>query len=120
MGKLVGKIDDVEIVFLHYAAQEEAAEKWLRRCERINWDNLLIKFSQMNSCSEDDLRAFNAIPLNRKICFTTKPHPELSCAIHCSGFESDESGILNDTDRYAWYVDLEKWLNGNCERYELG
>lgn len=120
LGKLVGRIDDVEIVFLHYATQGEAAEKWRRRCERINWDNLLIKFSQMNFCSEDDLRAFDVIPFNRKICFTATPHPELNCAVHCPGFESDENGILNDTDCYARYVDLEKWLNGNCERYELG
>lgn len=118
--KIVGGLDDVEIVFLHYATKEEAEEKWRRRCDRINWDNLFIKFSQMNACTEDDLRAFDAIPFKNKICFTATAHPELGCAIHCPGFESDEGGILNDTDRYARYIDLEKWLNGGFERYELG
>lgn len=29
-------------------------------------------------------------------------------------------GVLNDTDYYARYIDLEKWLNSEPERYELG
>lgn len=29
-------------------------------------------------------------------------------------------GVLNDTDYYARYIDLEKWLGSEPERYELG
>lgn len=29
-------------------------------------------------------------------------------------------GVLNDTDYYARYIDLEKWLNSEPERYRLG
>lgn len=120
LGKIVGKVGDVEIVFLHYPSKEEAAEKWRRRCDRINWDNLFIKFSQMNGCTEADLREFDAIPFGNKICFTVAPRPDLQCAIYCPGFESTEKGIVNDTDCYARYIDLEKWLNASCEKYDLG
>lgn len=112
MGKIIGRVDDVEIVFLHYQSKDEAREKWQRRCERINYNNILIKFSQMNGCTEDDLQAFDSIPLKSKICFTALPRPDLSCAIYYPGFENEERGILNDTDYYSRYIDLEKWING--------
>lgn len=120
MGKMVGRADDVEIVFLHYPTKEEAFEKWRRRCNRINWNNLFIKFSEMNGCTETDLEAFDAISFKNKICFTADPQPLLECAIHCPGFEHGEYGILNDTDCYSRYIDLEAWLNVGCEKYDLG
>lgn len=118
--KIVGRVDDIEIVFLHYPTKEEASEKWFRRCARINWDNLFIKFSEMNGCTEADLQAFDAIPFKSKICFTVESRPDLECAIYCPGFECGESGILNDTDYYSRYIDLEAWLNAGCEKYDLG
>ena len=48
----IGKIGDVEMMFLHYKSNEEAIEKWNRRVDRINWDNLLIKFNDNNGCTE--------------------------------------------------------------------
>ena len=35
----------VEIHFLHYKSNEEAAEKWKRRVKRINFNNILFKLS---------------------------------------------------------------------------
>lgn len=97
LSKIVGRAEDVEIVFLHYPTREEALEKWRRRCERINWKNLFIKFSQMNGCTEHDLQAFDAIPFDRKICFTAVPRPDLSCAIHYPGFERSGGGVSSTT-----------------------
>ncbi|WP_197428733.1 DUF1919 domain-containing protein [Phnomibacter ginsenosidimutans] len=41
----IGMLNDVEIHFLHYHNAEEAATKWKRRCQRINKQNMLIKFA---------------------------------------------------------------------------
>ena len=119
LGKPVARLDDIEVVFLHYPSPMEAAEKWARRCERINWDDVFIKFSQMNCCTEEDLRAFDAIPFRNKLCFTASPRPELACAVHFPGY-SERGGVLNDTDYYSRYIDLEEWLNCEPERYHIG
>lgn len=119
LGKPVARLDDIEVVFLHYPSPEEAAEKWARRCKRINWDNVFIKFSQMNCCTEGDLRAFDAIPFRNKLCFTASLGPELACAVHFPGY-NERGGVLNDTDYYSRYIDLEEWLNGEPERYLIG
>ena len=41
----MGKLNDVEIHFLHYKSPEEAYEKWNRRRQRINFKNLIVKFN---------------------------------------------------------------------------
>ena len=42
----IGKLgNDVEIHFLHYKSETEAQEKWNRRLKRMNFNNILFKFS---------------------------------------------------------------------------
>ena len=41
--KLIGLINnEIEVVFLHYSNPEIAIEKWKRRCQRVNFDNLIV------------------------------------------------------------------------------
>ena len=53
---------------------EEAEEKWRRRAARINWNNIIYKFSEMNGCTAADLKAFDALPAARKVVFTHKDY----------------------------------------------
>lgn len=70
--KIIGKIDDVEIVFLHYKTFVEAKEKWEKRCKRINYSKLIIKFNDQNLCSEKHIQLFSDLPYDNKICFSSK------------------------------------------------
>lgn len=107
--RLIGVLDDVEIVLLHYASKEEALTKWRRRCQRINYDNILIKFSEQNLCSEDALQAFDKLPYKNKIVFTHKDYALQSQII----FEefTNYHEVPNDTTHFNRYIDLVKWLN---------
>ena len=68
----IGKLKDIEIFFLHYKSEEEAREKWERRCKRINWEKLIIKFNDQNNCNEEDIQQFINLPYKNKIFFTCK------------------------------------------------
>ena len=70
IGLLGGK---VEIHFLHYHSEQEAEEKWYRRCKRVNFDDLLIIGMDQNLCSENDIIAFDTLPFKNKIMFSTHP-----------------------------------------------
>lgn len=70
IGLLDGK---VEIHFLHYHTEAEAAEKWYRRSARVNFENLLIIGMQQNLCSQKDIIEFNSLPFTNKIIFTSTP-----------------------------------------------
>lgn len=116
LDKPIGMLDDVEVVFLHYRTAEEAAQKWERRVGRVNWDNLFIKFSQMNGCSVEDLSKFDQIAFPNKVCFTAEPHPEIECAaFHPAATANGQ--ILNDTDRFMQGFGLFEWLNNTPASY---
>lgn len=118
--KPIGVLDDIEIVFLHYKTREEAKEKWDRRTARVNFDNIILKFSQMNLCTEEELREFDSLKHERKLMFTARKHPELSCAMYYPGYEK-ENIIINDTGDFPAKVNLNKILNAPmCKYMESG
>lgn len=39
----VAKLGDIEIYFMHYHSEEEAADKWYRRVKRINPNHMIFK-----------------------------------------------------------------------------
>ncbi len=108
----VGKLDDIEVVFLHYKTEEEAREKWERRKSRINWDNLYIKFSMMNCCNMEHLNEFKNVDYEAKVVFVN--NKELTslgdCFVYVPGYESRED-VGNDTNNYADYFDINYFLN---------
>jgi len=108
--KPIGRIDDVEIVFLHCHSQDEALTKWNRRKARVNLDNLVVKMSEMNQCSEELVRAFDTLPFDRKFIFTTKDYGLKSQVIFKEW--AGKSEIENDTSDFRKYINLENWING--------
>lgn len=110
LDKPIGRIDDVEIVFLHCHSNEEALTKWNRRKARMDLNNLVVKMSEMNGCSEEHLRLFDALPYKRKFVFTTKDYGLKSQVIYKEWYGKDE--IKNDTTDFRKYVNLENWING--------
>ena len=46
----VGILEDIELHFLHYNSEIEAKNKWNRRKKRINYSNILFKFSDNDLC----------------------------------------------------------------------
>lgn len=107
----LGRIDDVEVVFRHYKTAVEAVEKWERRKKRINYNNLIIKFSEMNLCTDDLINKFLAMPYENKFAFVRNPQkiidPRL---IYYPGYESMEF-LPEDTKYYSKYINLNTLIN---------
>lgn len=104
----IGKLDDVEIVFLHYKDAEEARVKWNRRKARINWSNVYYKFTEMNGCSMDDLKAFEKLKLERKVLFVSEDY-----GLHNQIIFKEFQGLHNvpdDTTRFK-YINPIKFIN---------
>ena len=107
----IARLKDIEIIFLHYKTPEEAKEKWERRAARINYDNLIFKFSKMNLCTEKALQAFDALEADKKICFLP---PEEADTIKCGVSFKSSAGMAEikyETDEYARYIDLTRMIN---------
>jgi uncharacterized protein (DUF1919 family) len=110
----IGLLDDVEIVFLHYPTREEALEKWTRRVGRINWEHLIVKFSQQNGAAESHLRAFDRLPFPVKFVFTTRDYGLASQVIY-----EESRGLPDIYDEvicFRKYLDLSSLINGKLVR----
>ena len=107
IGWLDGK---VEIHFLHYYTEEEAAEKWYRRASRVNWDDMFIVGMEQNLCTIDEIKAFDKLPFDKKIFFSSKDLPELMSNCYIQEFKTD--GEVGDPYRKAdiFYRELIKRL----------
>ena len=106
---IVGKIEDVEICFLHYLNEEEAREKWNRRKKRINWNNIVYKFNDQNLCTYKEIKAFNDFEAKNKICFTAKKYDDIN-SIQIKKYEKYEY-VLDDIKSYKKYFNIYKFLN---------
>lgn len=107
----IGVLDDVEIIFLHYADEKIAKEKWERRVKRINWNNLIFKFSYMNNCTKEHLKVFDEMNLQgKKFMFISTDEHKYDCGIVYPGYEKDTQ-IWNDTWYWNKYLDVIGLIN---------
>ena len=75
---LIGRVGDVELHMLHYHDKEVARRKWESRVGRVNYGRILYKLNDQNGATEDDLMAFDALPLEHKVVFSAREHPRVS------------------------------------------
>lgn len=112
---IIGKIDDVEICFLHYSNINEINQKWNRRSKRINWNNIIYKFNDQNLCTYKELEEFYRFNAKNKICFTAKKYEELK-TIQLKKYKKNEY-VLSDTNPrdYKKEFNVYNYIN-NIER----
>lgn len=108
----IGRISDhVDVIFLHCQTKQEAYEKWTRRCERVNLNNLIVKFSEMNMCEESHIERFEELPFKKKILLLAKPHEGIHSGIVVNRYTRGGYEISNDTLYYDKFVNLEYLIN---------
>lgn len=79
----------MEIHFLHYKNATEAETKWRRRIERINLDKLLILGTELDLCTENDIKNFDSLDFNEKV-FLTRFNYQLDSTLHIKEFETNQ------------------------------
>lgn len=92
---IIGKIDDIEIMFLHYPEFKEAKNKWMKRASRVNYDKIIYKFNDQNGCTVEDLKEFDKFKAKSKILFTAKKYEGIDSYV-LSQFEKD-GYVVDDT-----------------------
>ena len=106
----IGRIDDVEIIFLHYHSEKEARDKWNRRKNRIHWDNLYFKMSEQNLCTNEALLKFDKLPTEKKFVFVSQNYNLKSQIVFKDWLGKGE--VPNDTTNFRRYINIINWLNG--------
>lgn len=110
----IGILKDIELHFLHYANQEEAYEKWNKRKNRINYENIFFKMNDDNKCSLKLLKEFDTLDLKNKIIFAAFNYKELDNLIHFTDPRGN-GNVGTDLFYYDQYFDVVNWLNGETQ-----
>lgn len=115
---IVGVLGDtgIEIVFMHYHSEQEILEKWERRKARVNYDNMIVKFSDSDPARDDSyINEFEKLPFENKICFTGKPYPSCKSVIHMK--ECNKIGYAYYEWAYSYkYYNFVKVANLLCKK----
>lgn len=107
----VARLDDIEIYFIHYHSEEEAAEKWYRRTKRINWDNIIFKISHRESFTNEDIEVFAALDLPNKLIIAEKGNTYKTVIIPgISTYVGDETPLIFE------HLDVTEYLNSLTEK----
>lgn len=116
--KPIGILDDVEIVFLHYKSQAEALEKWNRRKARVNFDNIFIKMSRMDLCTEKEIQEFDLLPFKNKFFLNNRLPQKYTSEVYWNEEWHDE-GIYRDTEPFPGNIRLIQLLGKRPEQYNI-
>ena len=106
----IGKIDDIEIQFLHYENQFEAKEKWTRRCKRINKHNIFIIDTDRDGFKTSYVERYDKINYP-KIIFTSKQNDKQFMIQIKEYIEKDCVGDLYNDCYLFKYVNFVNWIN---------
>ncbi len=83
----IGRLDDIEIHFMHYGTCEDARESWERRKARINYDKIFVLSTDRDGFDDTVYQLWKTIPYP-KVLFTA--HREFTeDAIFYPEFETD-------------------------------
>jgi len=105
----IAKLHDIEIFFMHYKNEEEVIEKWNRRINKINWNDLIIIFAENETCNYEIIKKFDALSFKNKICFTKNDYPEIksSCFIE----EMTDPTRVWDVETIMKHFNITKFIN---------
>jgi uncharacterized protein (DUF1919 family) len=113
----IGKLGTgIEIQFLHYKTEEEARDKWERRKQRINWDNLFIACTDRDGMTKQLMTAFDDLSYENKVLFTAQPYTTIKSAHYLKAFKKDK--IVGDLYNQRYVVsqnfNIEEWLSNKA------
>lgn len=116
----VGKLgNELTLNFVHYKTFEQAKEKWLTRCKRINKDNMFFILIDRDGCTIEIAKRFDSLPFKNKVILTYREMPDISCAFVKPEWEDcGKTRVLTEYlskfsgKRYIDAFDYVSFLNG--------
>lgn len=112
----VGRLDDVDIHFLHAKTNDQAIRDWNERKKRVNFNRIIVKFSTQNDWSKRLCEEFRdwEFPEENKLFFTTRKMLNTNYEVV---FKRDQ-GFKDTRDEgrfYSRYVNITRVLNQTIE-----
>lgn len=113
----VARLDDVELRFVHYHSDEEAAEKFRERTKRIIWDNIYVICTDHGPMQTDPdyVGRFDKLPF-KKIMFVSRDEPIYEWMVKVPYFHNRDIYLMTDCANfrgqrfYETQFDIHAWI----------
>lgn len=110
----IGRIDDVDVHFLHAHSKEQALSDWNRRKSRVNFSRVIIKFSTQNHWTLEQCEEFKEwdFPTENKLFFST----QRTIGTNYEKIfvrDKDESNTRDEGKYYTKYVNMTQIINNS-------
>lgn len=110
----IGIVNGIEVHFLHYKTEQEAFEKWTKRCKRVANTEIFYKFDDRDGATAQHINQFLSLNLTNSVCFTKDAihHPN-HVQVPMPKKETSVMDGLSLFNASIQYFNLEQWLAGN-------
>lgn len=108
LGYPIGILNErFEIHFLHYKNAIDAETAWLRRCERINFGNLAVKFDgSKDEASAASMIEFDSLPFKKKVLINNSSnYSGLSYELNCTNWIMDGAKMFRISHQEFDFLD---------------
>ena len=110
----VGVVNGIEIHFLHYETEQEAFDKWTKRCKRVANGQVFFKFDDRDGATAEQVNAFLKLELPNSVCFSQNKLAHHPNHVHIP-MPSKESSVMDGFKLFPEsikYFDLNTWIKG--------
>ena len=122
------KLGDITIHFTHYHTEEEAAQKWHQRAQRLDRENLFVFLTERDGLSWEEILSLKDLNVRGLVVFTANSYPDIPYVLQIPKYEADGQvgnilamSALDGKREYERYFDFVKWFNeaGNDPSYNV-
>lgn len=121
----VGIINGRKIYGVHYSNFDQLKNKWDRRCQRINWNNICVFMIERDGCTYKNISDFDQLKYSRKVIFTQKKYKGIESDFVLPGTIDDINNNVSDLcgfpNKFSGIRDIDKFdyvsfINGEDRR----
>ena len=109
----IGLLGDVELQFIHYGSEEEAAQKWNRRKERMIASKLYFILVIDEPGDNDVIPQYIASPPANKVCFQMDKELTKPACVYIPSQKPTMGNLYSQFHRFVGHFDFAEWIRSS-------
>lgn len=109
----IGLLGDVELQFIHYSSEEEAAQKWYKRKARMDHTKLYYILAINGACDTAIISQYTELEPHNKVCFHHQKELEMCSCIYIPSNHEHIGNLYSQYHRFVGRFDFTDWILSN-------
>lgn len=106
----IGLLGDVEIQFIHYSSEDEAARKWNQRRSRIDYINLYYVLVIGNSYDPTAIATYTKSNTHNKVCFHNQKELAFPTGVYIPSKNHHMGNLYSQYHRLVGHFNFAEWI----------